>query len=127
MFPYLCTMINTLSFLSLCLTVSFLLYGYHCLFSEKMSSEFDRFGLTKTQRRITGVLQITGALGLLAGLFYPGIGLAASIGLSLLMLLGFGVRLKIKDSFVQSFPSFLMFVLNLWATYLFYNAWSASW
>ena len=81
-----------------------------------MATEFIRFGLTKSQRQGTGVLQILGALGILAGTIYPSIGL---------MLLGFGVRLKIKDSFVQSFPSFLMLVLNLWAAFLFYEIWMA--
>ena len=90
-----------------------------------MATEFIRFGLTKSQRQGTGVLQILGALGILAGTIYPSIGLVAATGLSVLMLLGFGVRLKIKDSFVQSFPSFLMLVLNLRAAFLFYEIWMA--
>jgi len=36
------------------------------------------------------------------------------------MSLGFGVRLKIKDSFVQSFPSLFFALLNLFASYQFY-------
>ena len=34
------------------------------------------------------------------------------LGLFLLILLGFGVRLRIKDSFLQSLPSFSYAVLN---------------
>ena len=37
----------------------------------------------------------------------------ASTGLFLLMLGGFIVRLKIKDSFTQSFPAFSFAILNL--------------
>ena len=119
-------MSNTLVFLATFLAVSFLFYGYQCLFTIKMSEEFHRFRLTTAQRQLTGSLQIVGALGIVSGLWYPIIGLAASTGLSMLMLLGFGVRLKIKDSFSQTFPSFLMFALNLWAVYLFYDALSAA-
>ena len=98
---------------------AFLYYGYNCLFSERMSVEFNRFRLTVLKRKITGALQIIGALGLLAGLFYYPLGLVASLGLCLLMLLGFGLRLKIKDSFLETTPSFLLMVLNGYFTWYF--------
>lgn len=83
-----------------------------------MISEFKRFGLTKEQRQLTGILQIIGAIGLILGLFHSWIGLFASGGLAVLMVLGFGVRLKIKDSFLQAIPSFVFILINL---YLFYT------
>jgi len=39
--------------------------------------------------------------------------LLASTGLFLLMLAGFVVRLKIKDNFIKSSPSFTFAILNL--------------
>jgi len=39
--------------------------------------------------------------------------LFSSGGLTLLMLLGFIVRLKVKDGFWLSFPSFFFMILNL--------------
>lgn len=99
--------------------IAFMYYGYNCLFSERMSEEFNRFRLSILKRKITGALQIIGALGLLAGLFYYPLGLVASLGLSILMLLGFGVRLKIKDGFFQTIPSFLLMVLNGYFTWYF--------
>lgn len=91
---------------------AFIYYGYNCLFSERMSEEFKRFKLSVVERKITGALQILGALGVLIGLFYYPLGMAASFGLSLLMLLGFAVRLNIKDGFAKSAPSFILMLLN---------------
>ena len=96
---------------------SFLYYGVSCLSSNFMTAEFERFGLSITQRKITGVAQIIGALGILLGYFYEPLQIAALIGISFLMLLGWGVRLKIKDSFIAALPAFLFFVLNAYLAY----------
>ncbi len=105
-------------FISL-IALSFLFYGYNCLFSTKLVKEFNRFGLDDTKRKITGVAQLVGALGLIGGLFYYPLGFAASIGLALLMLLGFAVRLKIKDTFIESAPSFILLCINGYFVYCF--------
>lgn len=102
--------------------LAFLYYGYNCLFSEKMYAEFNRFQLSVTQLKLTGILQIMGALGVLVGLYFNLLGLMASAGLSLLMLLGFGVRLKIKDSFLLSAPSFIFMLLNGYLSWYFGSA-----
>lgn len=94
------------------LAISFLFYGFSCLYSKKMQLEFTRFKLTQVQRKITGVLQILGGILLLVGYISPLIGLIAAGGLSLQMLLGFIVRLRIKDSFMKSSPSFIFMILN---------------
>ncbi|AEE20695.1 DoxX family protein [Dokdonia sp. 4H-3-7-5] len=96
---------------------SFLYYGVSCLSSNFMTAEFERFGLSKLQRKITGVAQIIGGLGVLIGYFYKPLQIAALMGISLLMLLGWGVRLKIKDSFIAALPSFVFFVLNAYLAY----------
>ena len=79
--------------------------------------EFTRFGLARF-RIIVGATQLMAALGLLIGLQAPVIGLVASGGLALQMLLGVGVRIAIKDSFLQTLPASLYLVLN---SYLFFR------
>jgi hypothetical protein len=78
-----------------------------------MKKEFERYGLSHFQIT-TGILEILGALGLLVGFKFKILLMISAAGLSLLMLLGFGVRIKIKDSFVQSFPAFFYMLLNFY-------------
>ncbi|HMN50180.1 MAG TPA: DoxX family protein [Ignavibacteriaceae bacterium] len=93
--------------------VSFIIYG--CLFflSPQMRNEFKRFGLEKFAT-LTGTLELLGGVGMLVGLKFNFILIISSGGLALLMLLGFGVRLKIKDGFWLSMPSLFFMLLNLY-------------
>ena len=75
------------------------------------------FGLEKFTT-LTGILELLGGIGLLVGLKVGFILLISSGGLALLMLLGFGVRLKIKDSFWLSFPSLFFMLLNLFVFFI---------
>jgi len=77
-----------------------------------MVKEFERYGLKKF-RIINGFLQIFGGVGLLIGIYYPFLLLLSSAGLALLMAAGFGVRLRIKDGFLKSFPALFYFILNV--------------
>jgi hypothetical protein len=87
-----------------------------------MFEEFERFGLSSAQRQLTGFFQVLGSIGLALGFYFlPILGFLAALGLSLLMGLGFGVRIKIKDNFIQSFPSFFFAVLNLFVAFSFYQ------
>ncbi len=95
---------------------SFFFYGVAFFTSSKMKEEFIRFGLAKFGR-LTAVLEILGAMGLLIGLVYTPLLVFSSGGLSLLMLLGVGIRVGIKDSWLVIVPAFSFFVLN---AYLFY-------
>lgn len=81
-----------------------------------MRLEFVRFRLSDTQRKITGVLQIIAGVALLISFISPLVGIIATGGLTIQMLLGFMVRLKIKDSMILSLPSFVFMILN---AYLF--------
>ena len=102
-------------------SLAFIFYGINCLKSEKMKIEFERFGLSMQQRQLTGVLQLLGGFGLLFGLYFSDIlAFLATAGLSLLMFLGFGVRLKIKDGLIASSPSLLLALLNLYLAVIFF-------
>lgn len=100
--------------------ISFVCYGISCLMSERLAGEFERFGL-RGYRKVTGILQLLAAVGLLVGFAYPVCGLIASGGLALQMLLGFGVRLKVRDSLIQSAPALFYCALN---AYLFWRFWA---
>jgi hypothetical protein len=86
-----------------------------------MVLEFNRFGMSNPQRVLTGSLQISGAAGLLAGFMFPLLGLLASGGLAVMMLVAFIVRIKIKDGFLESAPSLIFLALNGW---IFSTFWS---
>ena len=96
--------------LNLFCAVSFLGYGFSCLSSEHMVREFRRFGLARF-RRLTGTLQLLGGTGLLVGLQFPVVGAIAAGGLAVQMLLGFGVRLKIRDRLVLCLPALIYLLL----------------
>jgi len=112
------SLLNLAILLSSC---AFLFYGINCLVSQTMKDEFVRFGLDK-QRQLTGILQLLGALGLILGYFlFPIVTVIAAAGLSILMFLGFLVRIKIKDSMLQSLPSLLFAVINLYISVQYYK------
>jgi hypothetical protein len=81
-----------------------------------MKNEFKRFNLEKLGLLVI-VLEIFGALGLLAGLWYKPILLLSSGGLALLMFLGVAVRFNLKDSLYITIPALFYMVLN---GYIFY-------
>ncbi len=69
---------------------------------------------------MVGVLQIGAALGLLVGLEVPWIGRAAAAGLTLMMLRAVGVRIRIRDSLLQTSQALFYLVLNgglCWAAF----------
>ena len=108
-------------FFCLLTAIAFLVYGPCCVFSGHMVVEFERYHLARF-RKITGYLQILGAVGLLIGyLGTPIVGLLASLGLSIQMLLGFGVRLLIRDSLLQCLPSFSFMMINVGLVFGFVN------
>ena len=95
---------NLLAALTWFSSLAFIYFGINCFYSKFIIAEFERYGVPKF-RKLTGFLQLLGAGGLLIGLYFtPLLLLLAAIGLSVLMLFGFLVRLKIKDNFVKTAP-----------------------
>ena len=93
-------------------SVSFFFFGASCFLTLKMKTEFVRYGLSQWLP-VVGVLQLLGAVGLILGYYYlPILGIFAAMGLSILMILGFGIRLKIKDNAVKSAPSLFYALIN---------------
>jgi len=82
------------------------------LFSNKRIVEFKRYKLSKFQK-LTGALEIAGALGLAVGMAFKPLLLFSSAGLATLMLLGIMARLRIHDPLLAIMPAFVLFSLNL--------------
>lgn len=91
---------------------AFLFYGSACLLSPKLVAEFERYGLARW-RVLVGMLEIAGAVGLLAGQIFPLLKIAASAGLFLLMLCGLWARWRIRDPWYALVPAFVLGVINL--------------
>ena len=95
----------------LCSGAVFIYYGLLCLITNHMMIEFKRYGLSRF-RRIVGVLELLGGLGLLLGFYYPIVSILASAGLTVLMFFGTIVRLKTKDPLWEIIPAFTLMLLN---------------
>jgi hypothetical protein len=102
-------------------SASFLAYGASCLYSDWMRAEFERYGLSGL-RVLTGVLEILGAAGLLLGLVFPLVGLLAAGGLTVLMIGAFGIRMRIRDSLLQTIPAMAYLLITIYLTILFAGA-----
>ena len=94
-------------------SLSFYAYAASYFLSPHMKSEFKRFNLEKIGL-LTVVLQILGATGLLVGLFFNPILSLAALGLSLLMLCGLIVRIRVQDGLLVSLPALFFLLLNLY-------------
>ncbi|MCC5816724.1 MAG: DoxX family protein [Leptospira sp.] len=99
-------------------SISFFVYGMSYFFTQGMKSEFKRFGLEKFGM-LTAILEICGSIGLIVGLWIFPLLVFSSAGLATLMFLGVIVRVKVRDSFLVSFPAFFFMILN---SYIFYLA-----
>ena len=89
----------------------FLYFGFACLFANGMVAEFDRFGLSRF-RRLTGSLELLGALGLIVGYALPLLRLLSAVGLALLMLLAVVTRLRVRDSLLETVPAAVLLLVN---------------
>ena len=86
-----------------------------------MEAEFSRYGLSDV-RRLVGVLEILGGVGVIAGLFVAPLGVLAALGLSVLMLLGLVVRIRLRDAPRLMVPAALLCVLNAVLVVLFVSS-----
>ena len=104
-------MTTLFNFFRLFTAISFIGYGLSCFFSPRMVIEFNRYGLGR-QRKVIGILQIAGSVGMLLGFYFAPLILISSLGFSLMMLLAVVVRLKIKDPVIAAAPAILYFGIN---------------
>jgi uncharacterized membrane protein YphA (DoxX/SURF4 family) len=112
-------LLNTLILVS---AASFVYYGLTFFTNSGMKEEFKRYDLGKF-RNLIGCLQLLGGIGLLVGMTSSIILSISSAGLSLLMLIGFGVRVKMRDGFLASLPSFAFMIINGYICYKSIGYW----
>jgi len=91
---------------------AFLFYGLACLFSRRLVAEFERYRLARF-RVLVGSLEVTGALGLIAGWWFPPLQIAAASGLVALMACGLWARWRIRDPWYAMLPALILAVVNL--------------
>lgn len=89
----------------------FLYYGLSCLFADGMRAEFERYNLS-AYRRLTGLLEVLGALGLVASYVLPILVIPSALGLTLLMVLGVITRVRVRDSLVETVPAVVLLGIN---------------
>jgi hypothetical protein len=92
--------------------LAFLFYGLSVLFSNAMAEEFKRYGLTRF-RRLTGLLEVLGALGLALGYVAPGLTIAASGGLARRWPRALSCASAPAISAAQALQAFGMLLVNL--------------
>jgi uncharacterized membrane protein YphA (DoxX/SURF4 family) len=91
-------------------------YGISCFSSNRMRLEFERYQVPQ-MRRLTGVLQIAGALGIVAGFWFrPLLALSAG-GLTLMMLYAVLTRFRIRDPLYAALPAFSLASLNAYIVF----------
>ena len=81
-----------------------------------MMMEFDRYGIPQ-YRKLTGVLQLLGALGIIIGVWIDFLQILSTLGLFLLMLFGVITRIMIKDGFIKTLPALFYCLLNGYLCY----------
>ncbi len=65
----------------------------------------DHLGVKPVQWRLIGLLELAGVAGVLVGLVWPPIGVAAAIGLALLVLGAIGFHVRASDSVADTAPA----------------------
>jgi uncharacterized membrane protein YphA (DoxX/SURF4 family) len=91
---------------TICLAAMFLFAGSIKLFGVQQSLAIrDHLGISPTQWRGIGLLELAGVAGALAGLAWRPIGLAAAIGLTLLAIGAVVSHVRASDSVAETAPA----------------------
>lgn len=85
-----------------------------------LMEEFGVYGLPPWSLYIIGVLKVTLAILLIAGIWYPQFIFPAAIGLAVLLTGSVAMHIKIKDPLKKSFPASLFLVLCLIIAFVSY-------
>jgi hypothetical protein len=91
--------------------ISFIIYGLSSFKSKRMASEYKRWGFNKS-RKIIGLFQLLGGLGLLLSFGYRPLLLVSSSGLLVMMFFAIMVRIKIKDPIIEILPAITYLLLT---------------
>ena len=81
-----------------------------------MIDEFIRYQIPQF-RKLTGWLQLLGSFGIIIGFWMDNLQILSTIGLSLMMLFGVAVRIKMKDNLIKILPAVCYFLLNAYLSF----------
>ena len=93
-------------------SVSFIFYAINSLYAKRLIDEFQRWGYGNL-RKIIAYLQILASIGLIVGLYFPLLISIVSFLLFVMMTIATYTRIKVKDSFIDTFPAIFYSILNL--------------
>lgn len=110
-----------LSVLALISGISFLYYGSRILFRIRLREEFARYGMPNV-RTFVGVMELLGGAAVLLGLAVAPLGAFGAGGLTLLMVLGLILRIRIHDAPRLMVPAALLAGLNAVLVVLFLSS-----
>ena len=98
--------------------LSFLYYGFRVLFRPALRGEFERYGIPAV-RQLVGVMEVLGGTAVLLGLAVPPLGALGAAGLTVLMVLGLIVRVRVHDAPRLMVPAAALAALNAALVVLF--------
>jgi uncharacterized membrane protein YphA (DoxX/SURF4 family) len=101
--------------------LSFLYYGFEILFRIRSREEFTRYGMPGI-RSFVGVLEVLGGAAVLLGLAVAPLGAFGAAGLTLLMIIGLIIRLRIHDAPRLMVPAATLGGLNAVLVVLFLSS-----
>tara|TARA_B110000467_G_C17902013_1_gene255356 strand:+ start:202 stop:540 length:339 start_codon:yes stop_codon:yes gene_type:complete len=104
-------------FIILFISLSFIFYALSAFFSKKMKDEFTRWGFQK-YRILLSCMQLLSGFFLLLSFFYPFLVIYCSSIFLIMMLGAIFVRIRIKDSFIDTLPALFYFFLNAIIIYI---------
>jgi len=99
---------------------AFTYYGLRCIKSLAARREYRRYGISHL-RVLNGTFQLFGAGGVMIGLLIPPIGMVASAGLCVMMLLGLQTRIRLGDAKRLMIPASTLAALNALLFVLFWR------
>ncbi len=97
--------------LALLSALSFTYYGVSCIAVPRIRAEYVRYGIPHLAV-LSGLLQLWGAAGVVIGLVVPALGAIAAACLSVMMILGVGVRIRLRDPLDLMLPAAGLAVVN---------------
>jgi len=101
--------------------LSFLRYGLEVLFRIRLREEFTRYGMPGI-RNFVGVMEMLGGAAVLLGLAVAPLGAFGAAGLTLLMILGLIVRIRLHDAPRVMVPAACLGGLNAVLVVLFLSS-----
>lgn len=81
--------------------------------ANNMKEEFAAYGMPGWMVQVVGLLKLTCAACLVAGIWIPALVRPAAVGLSLLMLGAVAMHVKVKDPLKKSLPALTILVLSV--------------